>query len=65
MKFYFSNRTHGFYLEELHGGAIPEDAVALKDGEHAKAMEWQSKGGLISGVNTDGTMLLTEVAVSA
>ncbi|MFY2842305.1 hypothetical protein ACOTJF_11470 [Achromobacter ruhlandii] len=65
MQFYFSNTTKGFYLEEIHGAGMPEDAIALKDGEHAKSMEWQSKGGLISGVNTDGTMLLTEAAASA
>lgn len=61
MKFYYSNETKGFYLDEMHGQNIPGDATALKDGEHEKALAWQGVGGLIAGVNSDGTMLLKKV----
>lgn len=62
MKFYFSNQTHGFYLDQLHGANMPSDAVALLDGEHKKALDWQAAGGLIEGVNPDGSMILGSVS---
>lgn len=61
MKFYFSNGTKGFYLVEVHGERIPGDAIALADGEHSKALEWQAKGGLIVGAREDGYMHLAQV----
>jgi hypothetical protein len=61
MKFFFSNETHGFYLDLLHGSNIPEDAIELQEGEHEKALEWQAAGGLITSVNADGTMVLESV----
>lgn len=58
MKFFFSNQTHGFYLDELHGENMPEDVVELLAGEHKKALDWQAAGGLIAAVASDGSMIL-------
>jgi len=61
MKFYYSNETKGFYLDEMHEGNIPGDAVGLIDGEHEKALQCQADGGIIIGVHSDGSMILQEL----
>lgn len=40
----FSKETGGFYLPEIHGDAIPPDAVEVSEEEHAGLMEAQSAG---------------------
>lgn len=64
MKFYFSNETRGFYIDDLHS-QMPRDVIALQDGEHQRALDWQAKGGIISGVNADGSMILDGVPSEA
>jgi hypothetical protein len=61
MDFQYSPSQKGFYSPDIHP-SIPEDAVVLKKGEHAKAMEKQAQGWSIQGVNADGTMKLVEPA---
>lgn len=45
--YYFSPSTGGFYAREIHGDAIPEDAVEVSDEIHASMMEGQSQGKVI------------------
>lgn len=61
-EFFYSPSNFGFYLLEMHGDNMPEDAVKLKEGEHAKAMAWQSQGGVIAGVSDEGEMILEDAA---
>lgn len=41
---FYSRTTHGFYLLELHGDAIPSDAVEISAEYHAELLEAQAKG---------------------
>jgi hypothetical protein len=43
----FSPSTRGFYLPELHGDAIPEDAVEISAAAHAALLEAQASGQVI------------------
>lgn len=61
MQFFFSNSTKGFYLVELHGSGMPDDAIGLEAGERDKALAWQSRGGLIAGVTDSGRMILADI----
>lgn len=58
MKVLYSNLTRGFYMREIHGEYVPPDAIVLVDGEHARALDWQTQGGAIVGVRDDGAMEL-------
>ncbi len=44
---FFSKSTQGFYLPEIHGAAIPADAVEISAEEHAALLAAQSAGKLI------------------
>lgn len=44
----FSAQTKGFYLPELHGDAVPADAVEITDEEHAALLAAQAEGKIIS-----------------
>ncbi|MEN4917583.1 hypothetical protein ABE485_02840 [Achromobacter spanius] len=63
MLFFFSNETKGFYVKEIHGENIPDDAVQLKEGQHERAMSWQAGGGIIVGVTSQGEMDLRTTPV--
>lgn len=43
----YSPSTKGFYLPEIHGSAIPADAVQIDDALHASLMKAQSSGQVI------------------
>ena len=44
---FYSGSTRGFYSAELHGGAIPADAVPVSAEDHAALFEAQSQGAQI------------------
>ncbi|MDO9235958.1 MAG: hypothetical protein Q7U28_08000 [Aquabacterium sp.] len=41
---FYSKSNNGFYAIEIHGDAIPADAVEITDAEHAALLEGQSQG---------------------
>lgn len=41
---FYSKSTNGFYSREIHGDAIPTDAVEITAAEHAALLEGQSQG---------------------
>lgn len=45
---FYSAQTRGFYTPEIHGIAIPEDAVEITAEEHAALLEGQSQGMVIT-----------------
>lgn len=49
----FSAQTKGFYLTELHGDAVPADAVEITEEEHAALLAAQAAGQMIT-AGTDG-----------
>jgi len=50
---FYSKTTGGFYTEEIHRGAIPEDAVEITADIHAALLQGQSNGFRIVG-DADG-----------
>lgn len=48
MSIFFAASTSGFYSEEIHGGAIPDDAVEVTVEEHAALLSGQASGKLIA-----------------
>ncbi len=44
---YFAKSTGGFYVTEIHGDAIPADAVEITDDEHIALLAAQSAGKII------------------
>ena len=44
---FYSKSTNGFYSREIHGDAIPSDAVEITADEHSALLEGQSQGKLI------------------
>lgn len=57
--YYFSPSTGGFYTLEIHGDAIPEDAVEVSDEIHASMMGGQSQGKMIV-AGEDGYPMLAD-----
>lgn len=57
----FSPSTKGFYLEEIHGAAIPSDAVDITEAEHAALLDGQQVGKVIT-AGADGNPFLAEPA---
>lgn len=53
MSLYYSKTTGGFYDPEIHGSAIPEDAVEISTEAHAELLAAQSAGKVIVG-DADG-----------
>ena len=41
---FYSKTTNGFYSHEIHGDAIPSDAVEITAEEHFALLEGQSQG---------------------
>lgn len=48
---FYSKSTGGFYSREIHGEAIPEDAVKISAEEHAALLAAQSSGKVIQADN--------------
>lgn len=44
----YSAQTGGFYAREIHGAAIPPDAVEITTAQHAALLDGQSQGKIIS-----------------
>lgn len=44
----YAKSTGGFYKPEIHGDAIPADAVEITEAEHAALLEGQSSGKIIT-----------------
>ena len=44
---YFSPKTMGFYSRDVHGDAIPEDALEITSERHVALMDEQSRGARI------------------
>jgi hypothetical protein len=42
--YHYSPTTSGFYVREIHRGAIPADAVEITDAQHAALMAGQGQG---------------------
>jgi hypothetical protein len=47
---FYSKSTRGFYLTEIHGNAIPSDAVEITAEYHRELMDGQSEG---KGIHSD------------
>lgn len=48
---FYAKSTGGFYSREIHGDAIPADAVEITDTEHAALLDAQSHGKIIQAEN--------------
>ncbi|KAK53984.1 tail fiber assembly protein [Bordetella bronchiseptica] len=55
---FYSNQEGGFYSPAIHGNNMPDDAVEITPEAYDRALAWQSNGGVIAGVNADGSMVL-------
>ena len=55
----YSKSTNGFYSREIHGDAIPSDAVEITADEHSALLEGQSQGKLIQ-ADAKGKPVLAE-----
>ncbi|MFU2050600.1 hypothetical protein [Bordetella hinzii] len=53
----FSKSTGGFYSPDIHGGAIPDDAVEITEQEYAALMDGQATGKVIV-ADSDGRPIL-------
>lgn len=58
---YYSKSTGGFYLPEIHGDNIPDDAVEITSEEHAALLAGQSSGKVIT-ADASGAPVLTDPA---
>jgi len=45
---FYSKSTKGFYTTELHGSAIPSDAIAITSQQHADLLRAQADGKVIA-----------------
>ncbi len=64
MGFFYSQNSGGFYSADIHGSAIPTDAVAISGEEHAALMEAQSQGRVIR-ADAEGRPVAVEHVPSA
>lgn len=58
MSLFYAKSTNGFYAAEIHGDAIPADAVEITDDEHTALLTGQSAG-LRIGANNSGRPVLS------
>lgn len=56
---FYSKSTGGFYSREIHGDAIPSDAVAITPEYHVELLEGQSVGKRIT-ADASGSPVLTD-----
>ena len=61
---FYSKSTGGFYSAEIHGDAIPADAVEITDAEHIALLAGQSAGQRIE-ADEHGHPVLRDVPVQA
>lgn len=61
---FYSKDTGGFYSREIHGDAIPSDAVEITASEHSALLEGQSQGKLIQ-ADANGKPVLADPAPSS
>lgn len=61
---YYSAQTGGFYSREIHGDAIPSDAIEISDATHAALMEGQAQGKRIAPGPAGGPVLIDAPAPS-
>ena len=59
MNYFYSKSASGFYVTEVHGAAIPADAVAITEVQHAELLAGQSSGKQITS-DANGTPVLTD-----
>ena len=59
MDIFFSPSTGGFYHPDLHGEAIPADAVGISQQDHSSLLDGQSAGQSIA-VGSDGRPVLRD-----
>lgn len=45
---YYSKNTNGFYVTEIHGSNMPDDAVEITADKHQELLNGQSNGKIIS-----------------
>ncbi|ANN71560.1 DUF4376 domain-containing protein [Bordetella bronchialis] len=57
---YYAQSTGGFYDSAVHGTAIPPDAVQITAAERDRALDAQASGKTISGVDSNGNMVLSD-----
>lgn len=41
---FYAKSTGGFYRRDIHGDAVPSDAVEITDAKHAELLEGQANG---------------------
>lgn len=58
---FYAKSTSGFYTREIHGDAIPSDAVEITIEQHAVLLAGQSAGKQIT-TDTNGAPVLTDPA---
>jgi len=63
-KFYFSKSTLGFYVADIHGDGIPNDAVEITKEKHEELLAGQSSGKIISG-DESGNPILVDLPQSS
>ena len=56
---YYAKSTGGFYVKEIHGKIIPNDAVEITDEEHQALLDGQSQGKAIV-ADADGRPMLQD-----
>ena len=56
---HYSPSHNGFYLPEIHGSAIPADAVEITTEEHQALLEGQSNGKVIAS-DKNGKLVLKD-----
>lgn len=61
MSIYYSKTTGGFYVPEIHGDGIPDDAVEISHEAHVELLEAQATGKTIVG-DADGLPQAVEPA---
>ena len=55
---FYSKSTGGFYVQEIHGNSIPEDAIEISNEQYQRMLEGQTQGLFISS-NDLGEPILT------
>lgn len=61
MSFFYSPSTGGFYCPQIHGKAVPRDAVPVTAADHARLLDGQAAGcSIVAG--PDGAPTLADAA---
>jgi hypothetical protein len=62
--YFFTKNPVAFYVKEISGDAIPEDAVEITEEEHAALLVGQAAGKVISGDAEGRPILIDQAAPS-